>query len=89
MIREKLARMFYRLARRLDPRPPVVTVDCSGWMTSRPQVHVGFAGNLGLAGALTFDDNDVGNARAEMYAGTYSSILRIPIADRREEQKHG
>lgn len=62
---------------------PYVLLSYSGQLTSRPQVHVSVHNYMSAQGVYTWDANDVGNARAEMYGKGLADIIKAPLVDER------
>lgn len=64
-----------------------VELSKSGQRTREPKVHISVCSRNGMAGVMTKPDTVQGNAFVEMYGDTYSSILGVPLVDRRDPKQ--
>ena len=75
-------RVFDRLRAVYQARPYFV-ISHFAQITSKPQVVVSLHSQFGMISVYTYDDDQLGNALAEMNAGTLSHISGLPLVDRR------
>lgn len=87
---KRIAAHFQRIRERRERMTLPATLgahlylDRSGWLTSRPKVHISLGSKNGSATLMTQDDTEQGNALVNDYARSWSHISGLPLLDKRK-----